>query len=111
MQPGEWKLQAGIIPIPLSYPTVIGRKPNSLKFPSSLSRRTDSVDRVVSSSGIVVKVGPGVTRFQPGDRVASNSAGVLFNDHRFGAYQKYSLVPQQLTSKVCSSERTPSISP
>ncbi|KAJ5620144.1 chaperonin 10-like protein [Penicillium lagena] len=78
VQPGEWKLQAGIIPIPLKYPAIIG----------------------LSLSGVVVKVGPGVTRFQPGDRIASNSAGVMFNDYRFGAYQKYSLVPQKLTSKI-----------
>ncbi|KAJ4245519.1 hypothetical protein NW762_014028 [Fusarium torreyae] len=78
VQPGEWKIQAGLIPIPLNYPAVIG----------------------VSLSGIVEKVGPGVDRFQPGDRVACNSTGTLRNDHRYGAYQKYCLVPQSLTSKI-----------
>jgi NADPH:quinone reductase-like Zn-dependent oxidoreductase len=49
---------------------------------------------------VVEKIGPGVTRFAPGDRVASNSTGVLRNDHRFGAYQRFTLVPQELTSKA-----------
>jgi NADPH:quinone reductase-like Zn-dependent oxidoreductase len=49
---------------------------------------------------VVEKTGPGVTRFAPGDRVASNTTGVLRNDHRFGAYQQFTLVPQELTSKV-----------
>ncbi|KAH8811095.1 chaperonin 10-like protein [Xylogone sp. PMI_703] len=78
VQPGEWKIQAGIIPIPLTYPIIIG----------------------LSLSGVVEKVGSGVTRFKPGDRVAANSTGVLRNDHRFGAYQRYALIPQDLTSKI-----------
>ncbi|KAL6401374.1 hypothetical protein AUP68_15243 [Ilyonectria robusta] len=78
VQPGEWKIQAGIIPIPLKYPTIIG----------------------ISLSGVVEKVGPGVTRFGPGDRIASNSTGVLRNDAQFGAYQRFALVPQALTSKI-----------
>ncbi len=57
----------------------------------------------VSISGVVEKVGPGVTRFAPGDRVASNTTGLLRNDARFGAYQRFSLVPQDLTSKVGAS--------
>ncbi|KAH8879482.1 GroES-like protein [Thozetella sp. PMI_491] len=78
VQPGEWKIQAGLIPVPLTYPTIIG----------------------LSLSGIVEKVGPGVTRFSPGDRVASNTTGVLRNDPHFGAYQRYTLVPQELTCKI-----------
>lgn len=54
----------------------------------------------VSFSGTVVKIGPGVTRFQVGDRVATNSAVVLRNDARFGALQRYALTTQQLTAKV-----------
>ncbi|EXJ66185.1 uncharacterized protein A1O5_10801 [Cladophialophora psammophila CBS 110553] len=81
-QPGEWKLPAGLIPIPLNYPTIIG----------------------VSLSGIVEKAGAGVTRFKPGDRVATNTTGVLRNDHRFGAYQRYALAPQGLTSKIGETE-------
>jgi NADPH:quinone reductase-like Zn-dependent oxidoreductase len=44
--------------------------------------------------------GPGVTRFQPGDRVMGNTSGVLQDDARFGAYQKFCLVPARLTAKV-----------
>ncbi|OQV03679.1 hypothetical protein CLAIMM_08695 [Cladophialophora immunda] len=49
---------------------------------------------------VVEKVGPGVTRFAPGDRVATNTTGVLKNDSRFGAYQRFALTPQALTSKI-----------
>ncbi|KAJ3542793.1 hypothetical protein NM208_g399 [Fusarium decemcellulare] len=78
VQPGEWKIQAGLIPIRLDYPAVIG----------------------VSLSGVVEKVGLGVDRFRIGDRVACNSTGTLRNDHRYGAYQQYCLAPQSLTSKI-----------
>ncbi|KAH7313623.1 chaperonin 10-like protein [Stachybotrys elegans] len=78
VQPGEWKIQEGMIPIQLTYPTIIG----------------------LSLSGVVEKIGPGVTRFSPGDRIASNSAGILRDDARFGAYQRFALVPQDLTSKI-----------
>jgi NADPH:quinone reductase-like Zn-dependent oxidoreductase len=56
--------------------------------------------RVVCFAGRVVKTGPGVTRFQIGDRVVTNSAGTLRNDARFGALQQYALTTQQLTAKV-----------
>ncbi|KAF4948225.1 hypothetical protein FSARC_13791 [Fusarium sarcochroum] len=78
VQPGEWKIQAGLIPVHLDYPAIIG----------------------VSLSGVVVKVGRNVDRFQPGDRVACNSTGTLRNDYRYGAYQQYCLAPQSLTSKI-----------
>jgi NADPH:quinone reductase-like Zn-dependent oxidoreductase len=45
----------------------------------------------VCFAGTVVKIGPGVTRFQVGDRVVTNSAGTLRNDARFGALQRYAL--------------------
>ncbi|KAL7907650.1 GroES-like protein [Trichoderma velutinum] len=70
VQPGEWKMQEGLIPIKLKYPTVIG----------------------LSASGVVEKTGPGVTRFKPGDRILTNTTGVLRNDSRFGAYQRYCLI-------------------
>ncbi|KAJ6049603.1 hypothetical protein N7499_011809 [Penicillium canescens] len=78
IQPAEYKIQDGVLPYPLTYPTIIG----------------------VSFSGTVVKIGPGVTRFQVGDRVATNSAVVLRNDARFGALQRYALTTQQLTAKI-----------
>ncbi|RYP43574.1 hypothetical protein DL770_011569 [Monosporascus sp. CRB-9-2] len=77
-QPGEWKVQAGLIPIQLRYPAIIG----------------------VNLSGVVEKVGPGVSRFSPGDRVACNSTGTVRNDPRYGAYQQFVLVPQELASKI-----------
>ncbi|POR31161.1 Uncharacterized protein TPAR_08622 [Tolypocladium paradoxum] len=80
VQPGEWKIKDGIIPIPLEYPAIIG----------------------LSFSGIVEKVGPGVERFKQGDHVLTNSAGVIRNDHRFGAYQRFSLVPQESTAKIAN---------
>ncbi|KAL6856377.1 GroES-like protein [Trichoderma novae-zelandiae] len=77
-QPGEWKIQEGIIPIPLRYPTIIG----------------------LSASGVVEKTGPGVTHFKPGDGILANTTGVLRNDPRFGAYQKYCVVPERFASKI-----------
>ncbi|KAM0253645.1 hypothetical protein ACHAQJ_007157 [Trichoderma viride] len=77
-QPGEWKMQEGLIPIEIKYPTIIG----------------------LSASGVVKKTGPGVIRFQPGDRILTNTTGVLRNDSRFGAYQRYCLVPERLASKI-----------
>ncbi|RFU79414.1 alcohol dehydrogenase [Trichoderma arundinaceum] len=77
-QPGEWKMQEGLIPIRIKYPIIIG----------------------LSASGIVEKTGPGVTRFKPGDRILTNTTGVIRNDARFGAYQRYCLVPERLTSNI-----------
>ncbi|EXA30428.1 hypothetical protein FOVG_18197 [Fusarium oxysporum f. sp. pisi HDV247] len=78
VQPAEYKIQEGLLPFPLKYPTVIG----------------------LSFSGIVVKVGPAVARFKVGDRVVTNSAGTIRNDSRFGAYQRYALTTQELTAKI-----------
>ncbi|GAM40290.1 alcohol dehydrogenase [Talaromyces pinophilus] len=78
IQPAEYKIQDGILPFPLTYPTIIG----------------------LCFAGRVVKTGPGVTRFQIGDRVVTNSAGTLRNDARFGALQQYALTTQQLTAKI-----------
>ncbi|QYT01786.1 hypothetical protein H0G86_008805 [Trichoderma simmonsii] len=76
--PGEWKIHAGLIPIPLNLPTVIG----------------------LVVAGFVEKVGFGVTRFKAGDRVAANSTGVATNDPRFGSLQKYVIAPETLTMKI-----------
>ncbi|KAL5041224.1 hypothetical protein BDW71DRAFT_213235 [Aspergillus fruticulosus] len=78
IQPAEYKIQDGVLPFPLTYPTIIG----------------------LCFAGTVVKIGPGVTRFQVGDRVVTNSAGTLRNDARFGALQRYALTTQQLTAKI-----------
>ncbi|KAH6953540.1 chaperonin 10-like protein [Fusarium avenaceum] len=78
VQPAEYKIQDGVLPFPLTYPTILG----------------------LCFSGIVAKVGSAVTRFKVGDRVLTNSAGSLRNDLRFGAYQRYSLTTQELTAKI-----------
>ncbi|KAK9311584.1 chaperonin 10-like protein [Lipomyces starkeyi] len=78
VQPAEYKIQEGILPFELTYPTIIG----------------------LSFAGIVVKVGAGVTRFKEGDRIVTNSAGTIRNDARFGAYQRYALTSQELTAKI-----------
>ncbi|EEU33606.1 uncharacterized protein NECHADRAFT_17739, partial [Fusarium vanettenii 77-13-4] len=83
VQPAEYKIQEGLLPFPLKYPTIIG----------------------LSFSGIVVKVGSTVTRFKIGDRVVTNSAGTIRNDSRFGAYQRYALTTQELTAKVSNSHQ------
>lgn len=97
VQPGEWKIREGLIPIPLKYPTIIGRK---CLRPTVLYNLLTGSCTPVGISGVVQKVGPGVTRFKPGDRIMSNTSGVLRGDYRFGAYQKFCLVPVALTSKV-----------
>ncbi|KAF4343976.1 alcohol dehydrogenase [Fusarium beomiforme] len=78
VQPAEYKIQKGVLPFPLTYPTILG----------------------LCFSGIVVKLGPTVTRFKVGDRVITNSAGSLRNDSRFGGYQRYALTTQDLTAKI-----------
>ena len=100
VQPGEWKLKEGIIPIRLRYPTIIGRK--SLMILRTATHHLADRDTIVGVSGVVEKTGPGVTRFKAGDRILANTTGVLRNDPRFGAYQKYCLVPERFASKVGS---------
>ncbi|KAF7596098.1 hypothetical protein BBP40_003360 [Aspergillus hancockii] len=78
IQPAEYKIQSGVLPFPLSYPTIIG----------------------LCFSGRVIQTGPLVTRFHVGDRVVTNSAGTLRNDARFGALQCFALTTQQLTAKI-----------
>ncbi|KAK4112879.1 GroES-like protein [Canariomyces notabilis] len=78
VQPAEYKIQEGVLPFPLKYPTIIG----------------------LSFSGVVVNVGSAVTRFKIGDRIVTNSAGTIRNDSRFGGYQRYALTTQELTAKI-----------
>jgi NADPH:quinone reductase-like Zn-dependent oxidoreductase len=54
----------------------------------------------MSFAGIVDKVGPDVTEFKPGDRVATVRDGPKAADPRFGAYQNYALASQTSTSKL-----------
>ncbi|KAK3311658.1 chaperonin 10-like protein [Chaetomium strumarium] len=78
VQPAEYKIQEGILPFPLKYPTIVD----------------------LSFSGVVVKVGSAVTRFNIGDRIVTNSAGTIRNDSRFGGYQRYALTTQELTADI-----------
>ncbi|KAL9123776.1 MAG: hypothetical protein Q9217_006828 [Psora testacea] len=53
-----------------------------------------------SFAGVVEKVGPDVSEFQPGDRVACNRASYAHDDLRFGAFQKYVLASVNESSKL-----------
>ena len=54
----------------------------------------------MSFSGIVESVGPDVSAFKPGDRIATVRDGPKAADPRFGAYQQYALASQTSTSKL-----------
>ncbi len=53
----------------------------------------------MSFAGIVEDVGPDVTDFKPGDRIATIRDGPKAADPRFGAYQQYALASQTSTTK------------
>ncbi|KAE9364642.1 GroES-like protein [Stipitochalara longipes BDJ] len=78
LHPGDWKLAKGIIPIPITYPAILGNY----------------------VSGIVHSTGSGVTRFKKGDRVLSMPGVALRNDHRFGGHQRYVLSTEKLTTHI-----------
>ncbi|KAH8659764.1 putative alcohol dehydrogenase [Xylariales sp. PMI_506] len=78
VQPVEYKIQKAILSIPLTYPAILG----------------------FTFTGVVVKTGPGVIRFNVGDRIVTNGAGPFIDDARFGGYQRYALTTQALTSKI-----------
>jgi len=54
----------------------------------------------MSFAGIVESIGPDVTDFKPGDRIATIRDGPKAADPRFGAYQQYALASQTSTSKL-----------
>ncbi|KAL2858473.1 chaperonin 10-like protein [Aspergillus pseudoustus] len=91
IQPAAYKIQDGVLPFPLTYPTIIG----------------------LCFAGTVVKTGAGVMCFELGDRIVTNSAGTLRNDARFGALQRYVLTTQQLTAKIsdASFEKAAALAP
>ncbi|KAL2270617.1 hypothetical protein VTJ83DRAFT_2801 [Remersonia thermophila] len=51
-------------------------------------------------AGVVDQVGPGVTLFQPGDRVLASAAGFLTGNSDQGAFQTYTTVMDALATKV-----------
>ena len=54
----------------------------------------------MSFAGTVESVGPDVSDFKPGDRVATIRDGPKSADPRFGAYQQYALASQTSTAKL-----------
>ncbi|PMD52739.1 GroES-like protein [Hyaloscypha bicolor E] len=78
LHPGDWKLAKGIIPIPMTYPAILGNY----------------------TAGTIHSLGPNTTRFKVGERVLSMSALALRNDHRFGGHQKYTLSTEMLTAHI-----------
>lgn len=54
----------------------------------------------MSFAGTVESVGPDVTGFSPGDRVATVRDGPKAADPRFGAYQQYALASVTSTAKI-----------
>ncbi|KAJ6024719.1 chaperonin 10-like protein [Penicillium herquei] len=82
INPFDWVLQyqSGILAGHLNYPMVLG---------------TDV-------AGTVVEVGPGVTRFKVGDRIAGNavSAAKESNNPAEGGFQLYSVMRENMITKV-----------
>ncbi|KAG5789084.1 hypothetical protein H9Q69_011851 [Fusarium xylarioides] len=74
--PSDWKIQA--FGLSTNFPAVLG---------SDLS-------------GIVVSVGPGVTRFKPGDRVIGFALGVIDENIDKAAFQIYTLLDEVATTHL-----------
>ncbi|KAK9412901.1 putative Chaperonin 10-like protein [Seiridium unicorne] len=64
--------------LPLNYPHVLGS----------------------DAAGTVVKVGSGVTRFQPGDRVIGHCLGLVYGGARHGAFQKFTACREAAVAKI-----------
>ncbi|KAF5543557.1 oxidoreductase [Fusarium phyllophilum] len=74
--PSDWKIQA--LGLSTNFPAVLG---------SDLS-------------GVVVSVGPDVTRFKPGDRVIGFALGVIDENINKAAFQTYTLVDEVATTHL-----------
>ncbi|KAF5603815.1 oxidoreductase [Fusarium subglutinans] len=74
--PSDWKIQA--LGLSNNFPAVLG---------SDLS-------------GVVVSVGPGVTRFKPGDRVIALALGVISQNIDKAAFQTYTLLDEVATTHL-----------
>ncbi|KAH7196089.1 hypothetical protein DER44DRAFT_814722 [Fusarium oxysporum] len=74
--PSDWKIQS--LGLSSSFPAVLG---------SDLS-------------GIVISIGPGVTRFKPGDRVIGFALGVISENIDKAAFQSYTLLDEVATTHL-----------
>jgi len=74
--PSDWKIQA--LGLSTNFPAVLG---------SDLS-------------GIVISIGPGVTRFKPGDRVIGFALGVISENIEKAAFQTYTLLDEMATTHL-----------
>ncbi|RFN48847.1 hypothetical protein FIE12Z_6902 [Fusarium flagelliforme] len=51
-------------------------------------------------AGTVISVGPGITRFKPGDRVTGFATGVIYPNSDKAAFQKYTIMDEVATSHL-----------
>lgn len=51
-------------------------------------------------AGVVISVGPGITRFEPGDRVTGFATGVSYGNSHKAAFQKYTVMDEVTTSHL-----------
>lgn len=58
------------------------------------------VDLGMGYTGNVEEVGPGVARFNKGDRVLVNRTDTLFNDGRTGANQRFAIAKEQMAGHI-----------
>lgn len=74
--PVDWKIQDGLFSP--EYPTILGS----------------------DASGVVTAVGPGVTKFKIGDRVAGYAASIYNKKPDHGAWQTYTLLREIATMRI-----------
>lgn len=77
LNPIDHKIQ-DVAALPITYPAVLGQ----------------------DVAGEVVQVGPGVTRFRPGDRVLGFAAGFATLQNADRAYQAYTILATNLTTRL-----------
>ncbi|KAH7050076.1 zinc-binding oxidoreductase-like protein CipB [Macrophomina phaseolina] len=77
INPVDWKIQdSGLLPV--SYPNILGE----------------------DIAGTVAAVGPGVTRFRPGQRAMAYTHGIATKRPANGGFQLYSVVPDALAAPI-----------
>eukprot|EP01117_Protostelium_nocturnum_P017816 TRINITY_DN7320_c0_g1_i1.p1 TRINITY_DN7320_c0_g1~~TRINITY_DN7320_c0_g1_i1.p1 ORF type:complete len:342 (-),score=78.91 TRINITY_DN7320_c0_g1_i1:442-1467(-) len=77
INPADWKIQKFVLPF-IPYPTVLG----------------------FDVAGTVAQVGDQVTRFKVGDRVLGQACGGFDFKMSEGAFQNYTVVPEDLASEI-----------